>query len=45
MVITVESVIEEYIPEVGLLGVFSAKFVKLQHTTIDESDYGSLTWI
>lgn len=45
MVVAVESVIEERIPEVGFISVFAAAFVKLRHAFIGEYDSGSFTWI
>jgi hypothetical protein len=41
MVVAVESVIEERIPEVGFLCLFAAMLLKVKLVTVDESDFRS----
>jgi hypothetical protein len=45
MVVAVESVIGEHVPEVDHFPVFAITFVKLLDTAIDKCDSGSLTWV
>jgi hypothetical protein len=45
MVVAVESLTEERIPEVGFVSFFSTMILKLHLSTIDESDFVHVTWI